>query len=152
MTENKPKTTSDLHTNAIFELLSDNQMRFVTAMVSNPSFSKREAAEHIGLNPDTVYRWGTIINDAVDQARLDTHMATLEMRKQAVMKAMRVKIALLDSDDENVRSKAATELIEWELGKANQRTEHTGADGKPIEVNWSQVMRVDPDDTDDPFA
>lgn len=29
-------------------------------------------------------------------------------------------------------------------------TEHTGADGGAIV--WSQVMRVDPDDTDDPFA
>lgn len=37
---------------------------------------------------------------------------------------------------------------------ARQKIQHDigNADGKPFEVLWSQVMRVDPDDTDDPFA
>lgn len=33
-----------------------------------------------------------------------------------------------------------------------ERNEVTGADGGAIELKWSQVMRVDPDETDDPFA
>ena len=135
MTDQPPKTTRNLHTNAVFELLSDNQMRFVTAMVDNPSFSKKEAAEHIGLNPDTVYRWGSIINDAIEQARVDAHKSALEMQKNALIKAMAVKIALLGSEDESIRSRVATELIEWQLGRATNRTEHTGADGGAMTFN-----------------
>ena len=134
MTENQTKTTDNLHTDDIFALLSDNQWRFVTAMVDNPSFSKKEAAEHIGLLPDTVYRWGNIVNEAVEKAREDVHEAALSMRKRAVLKALRVKISLLDSEEESIRSKAATEIIEWELGKSTQPTELTGKNGGAIET------------------
>ena len=150
MTETHNETTQNLHTDDVFAQLSDSQWRFVTAMVENPSFSKKDAAEYIGINPDTAYRWPKHVNEAVEQARANVHDAALSMRKQAVLKAIAVKLALLNSDDENIRSRAATEIIEWELGKATSRTEHTGADGGAIK--WEQVMRVDLDDTDDPFA
>ena len=65
------------------------------------------------------------------------------MRKQALLKAMAVKVKLLDSVDENVRSKVATELIEWELGKATLRNEHTGAGGGAVEfkhtINYADM-------------
>lgn len=32
------------------------------------------------------------------------------------------------------RQSVATEIIEWELGKATQRQEHAGVDGRPIEI------------------
>ena len=56
------------------------------------------------------------------------------MRKNAVLKAIAVKVKLLDSDEESIRSKAATEIIEWELGKATQPTELTGKNGGAIET------------------
>ena len=37
-------------------------------------------------------------------------------------------------------------------GKRAMSHEHSGKNGGAIEVQWSQVMRVDPDETDDPFA
>ncbi|MGB1285053.1 MAG: hypothetical protein ACPG7F_00850, partial [Aggregatilineales bacterium] len=75
------------------------------------------------------------------------HTATLAMRKQALLKAMAVKVKLLDSDDENIRSKAATELIEWELGRATARNEHTGAGGGAMQVSfsWEDMIKRDDD-------
>lgn len=117
-----------------FAQLSDSQWRFVTAMVENPTYSKKDAAAHIGITSDTVYRWPKYVDEAIEQARRDVHEAARSMRRQAVLKAIAVKLALLDSEDESVRSKAATEIIEWELGKAIQRSEHTGADGGALEI------------------
>lgn len=147
MTENNSQTTEKPHTEAVFEQLSDNQWRFVTAMVENPAMSKKDAAELIDIKPDTVYRWPPFVDEAIKLARENVHNAALTMRKQAVLKAIAVKLALLNSEDENVRSRAATEIIEWELGKAAQRTEVTGKDGGALEVKhyvgWS------PDNWDD---
>lgn len=129
MIDTNSQNTENPHTSDVFSLLSDTQWRFVTAMIENPSFSKKDAAHHIGITPDHVYRWPDYVNDAIAQARADVHEAARTMRRQAVLKAIAVKIALLNSDDEAIRSKAATEIIEWELGKASQITEVTGKDG-----------------------
>ena len=140
MTKKEPKAIDEVHTNAIFSQLSENQWRFVTAMVENPAYSKKEAAEHIGMNPQTIYKWGDLINRAVELARRDIHSAALDRRKQAVLKAISVKLALLDSDDENVRSKAASEIINWELGQATQKQDLT-TNGKDLTFTF-----VYPDD------
>lgn len=123
-----------------FALLSDTEWRFVTAMVENPTFSKKQAAEHIGITPDYMYRWGAHVDEAVILSRRNIHDAALSMRKKAVLKAIAVKVKLLDSEDENVRSKAASEIIEWELGKATQKNEHTGADGGAITTQNTSVV------------
>ena len=129
-----------------FLYLTDSQWRFVTAMVENPSWNKKQGAEHIGLNPRTVYAWGDYVDVAIEFARKDIHQAAVERRKQAILKAIAVKVALLDSEDENIRSKAATEIIEWELGKATQRTENTGANGSALEyVVRFEGLNIDPD-------
>lgn len=140
MNENEAKR----HNIDPFSQLTDNQWRFVTAMVENPSFSKKAAAEYIGLKPETVYKWDSYVDDAIERARHNVHEAAVASRKQALLKAIAVKRALLDSDDENVRSKAATEIIEWELGRASQRQELTGQDGGAITINV-----VYDDDNDD---
>lgn len=139
MMETNSEPTQNQHTDDVFSQLSDTQWRFVTAMVENPTFSKKDAAKHIGITPDTVYRWDKTVDAAIETARANIHQAALGMRKQAVLKAIAVKIRLLDSDDENVRSKVATEIIEWELGKAAQRTELANADGKPFQTQQTNV-------------
>ena len=142
MTQDNSETTGQPHTNDLFSLLSDVQWRFVTAMVENPTFTKKAAAEHIGITADTAYRWPDYVDDAVEQARQEIHNAARAMRKQAVLKAIAVKLKLLDSDDEAIRSKAASEIIEWELGKAIQHTDITSAGEK---FNFEIVY---PDDHD----
>lgn len=123
MVENSKQNTE----NNPFLQLSDTQWRYITARIENPQFNIKQAAEHIGVAPTTVYNWDNYVSEALELAREDLHGATITMRKQALLKAMAVKVALLDSDDENVRQRAANDLIEWELGKAGQPI--TGADG-----------------------
>ena len=53
------------------------------------------------------------------QAAQKVEMARAIARKY-LTKAMMVKVKALDSDDEGTRQRAATELIEWQLGKAAQ--------------------------------
>jgi len=144
--ENNKKNPRNQHTDGVFAQLSDKQWRFVTAMVENPSFSKKDAATYIGLVPDTAYRWPSYVNEAVEQARRNVHDAALAMRKQAVLKAVGVKLALLNSDDEAIRSKAASEIIEWELGKAATRADiDITSDGERL---TGLIINLDDDDGD----
>lgn len=115
-----------------FAMLSDLQWRYVTAMLDNPSFTKADGARFIGIKPNTVYNWDKYVDKAITLAREDMHRAALTVRKQSLLKAMRVKLALLDSDDEGVRGRAATDILEWELGKATQPLGGPGKDGEII--------------------
>lgn len=105
----------------VLATLSKDQIRFVVALMDHPN--KKEAAESIGIQPGTVYRWNGNIDKAAQLMALDRAEAAKAIRRNAIVKAMAVKLAGLDSDDESIRQKVATELIEWELGKALQRTD-----------------------------
>jgi len=131
-----------------FALLTDSQWRFVTAMLDNPSFSKADAARDVGLKPNTVYAWPDHVDAALLLAREDMHRAALSVRKQALLKAMQVKLDLLESKDAKLRDKVATDIIEWELGKAIQRAQHevSGRDGGAIVLQWPDAPKLSDDD------
>lgn len=115
----------------ILDKLSKDQIRFVVALQEYPS--KKDAAEAIGLRPDTVYRWNGEIEEAarlVAQERLEAAKA---LRRRALQKAILVKIAGLDDPDSRIRQSVASEIIEWELGKALQRQDVTSG-GESISV------------------
>lgn len=115
-----PKSISE-QLSEVLATLSKDQIRFVVALMDHPS--KKEAAESIDIKPDTAYRWNGEIDKAAQLMALDRAEAAKAIRRNAIVKAMAVKLAGLDSDDESIRQKVATELIEWELGKALQRTD-----------------------------
>ena len=117
--------------NDVLGKLSKNQIRFAVAMLECPS--KKDAAEAVGLNPDTVYRWNGDVDEAVRLMSLETTASAIALRKKNLIKAMMVKVAGLDSDDEGVRQKSATEIIEAELGKATQYQDVTSG-GEPIKM------------------
>lgn len=117
---NPEKSISD-RIEAILAKLSKDQIRFVVALQEYPS--KKDAAEAIGVRPDTVYRWNGEIEEAARLMAQERLEAAKTLRRMALVKAVSVKIAGLDSDDENIRQRIATEIIEWELGKALQRNE-----------------------------
>ena len=127
--EKKEKSTSE-RLSAILPLLTKDQLRFVVACMDYPT--KKEAAEAIGMKSNTVYKWNGLVDEAIDLMSLETVEAARAMNKQAIPKAMMTKIAGLDSDNEIIRQKCATELIEWIIGKASQSLEHTGSDGGEI--------------------
>lgn len=109
----------------VLALLTTDQIRFV---VARQQFSTdKEAAEEIGIKPDTVYQWkhkGHPIDDAVKFMAFDGVITALHIRKRHLAEAMAVKVAGLKSDDERLRQNVATEVIEWELGRATQPQEH----------------------------
>ena len=108
----------------VFTKLSKDQLRFIVAM--QEFSSKREAAEELGIKPQTVYNWPPIIDEAIKLLALDIVESSRQMRKSALAKAIAVKIAGLDSLDEKIRQAAATEIIEAELGKPKQPIDLTG--------------------------
>jgi len=67
------------------------------------------------------------------------------VRRRNLAKAMLVKVAGLDSDDERTRQNVSTEIIEWEMGRAQQTTklEGTGEGGAIVIVNWDDGGNTD---------
>lgn len=132
--ENQEKSSSE-RLGQILSGLTTDQIRYVVAR--QDVSTDKAAAKQIGVSPDAVSRWKyekVPIDEAVRLMALDGLVMALHIRKRNLAKAMAVKVAGLNSDDEKVRQGVATEVIEWEMGKATQRKEHSGPDGGPIET------------------
>lgn len=114
---------------ALLGQLNTNQLRYIVARQEYPT--KGEAAEAIGIQPDTVYRWPEIVEEAARLMAGDGVLVAYEMRRRALPKAMAVKIAGLDSENERLRQDVATEIIESELGRPGQ-TIDLNMTGEPI--------------------
>ena len=114
--------------------LTRNQRRYVIAMLDSPT--KKEAAEMIGVQPDTVYHWNSDVDDLIAIIEADRQAAALViLSNQAPMAAM-VKVAGLESGNESVRQGASTEILDRVLGKPTQRTELTGMDGDDLNIRF----------------
>lgn len=124
-------------------LLSVDQLRFVSVMGNTAS--KKEAAELIGLTQNTVYKWPAIVDKAILLSAQDREATSREVMKNHLLKATMVKLKGLDSDDEPTRQKVATEIIEWNLGKATQKQELSGPDGAPVPVAIQFIPYAGPD-------
>lgn len=112
----------------IWRGLSREQRSYV--VVRSGTKTKKAAAVLAGQKPDTVYHWGEEVEEAALILKDDILIAALAIRKEALIKAIMVKVQGLESDNETVAQKAASEIIEWELGKANQPI--SGPGGGPI--------------------
>lgn len=113
----------------ILAQLTKDQLRFVVALQEYPT--KDAAAKAIHVKPGTVYEWPDIVDEAAKLLALDALESAKALRARNLVKAMGVKTAGLNSKDERIRQSAATELIEWELGKAQGKTELTGLEKLP---------------------
>lgn len=117
------KSSSD-QLESVLGKLSTDQIRFVVAR--QEFATDKEAAQEIGIKPDTVYQWkhrGSPIDQAVRLMALDGIVVAKELRRRNLAKAMAVKVAGLDSIKEPTRQSVATEIIEWEMGRATQKQE-----------------------------
>jgi len=121
-------TSSELET--ILEQLTPDQLRFVVARQQHRT--DKAAAEALDISTQVVYRWPDIVKEAVRLMAYDGLVTALYIRRNALAKAMMVKVNGLDSKEERIRQSVATEVIEWEVGKATQKNELTGRDGGPI--------------------
>jgi hypothetical protein len=149
MTESNQKKTknsiSDTDLDRLLSGLTMNQIRFIIAR--QECSTDKEAAEAINITPDTVYHWKSRdkvpINEVLQAMAADGLVTALHIRRRALDKAMLVKVAGLDSENEHIRQRSSTEIIEWETGKANQPIEHKG------EINIKGYEKVSPDDWTD---
>jgi len=139
---NAEKSISERLSEVLPQLTKD-QLRFVVALQEYPT--KKEAAEAIGLKPDTAYRWNGIVEEAAGLMALESVESARIMNRKAVPKAMAVKIAALDSDNEVIRQKAATELIEWMTGKASQPLTGEIDTNLVVNLSWGDDVVKDND-------
>jgi len=125
MHQNAPKCTTNNDLEQVLQGLSLDQIRFVIARTETNSDA--EAARKLGISRSTVAHWPSDAKDAIAQALhymvADGLVTALHLRRRNLAKAMAVKVAGLETDDERLRQNVATEIIEWELGKATQRNE-----------------------------
>jgi len=138
--ETQVNSSSELE--AVLEKLTPDQIRFVVARQECPT--DKEAAEEIKVSASTISYWkrtGVPIDEAVRLMAFDGLTTALHVRRRNLAKAMLVKVAGLDDTDSTLRQRVATEIIEWETGKATQRQEISGADGEPLTVNF--ISNVD---------
>ena len=134
--ENRPDPTTDA-LDALCRQLTIDQIRFVVARQEHST--DKAAAEFLDISPATVKDWkykGAPIDEAVKLMGVDGVVVARNVRRRNLAKAMLVKVGGLDSDDERTRQGVATEIIEWEMGRAQQAVKHegTGKDGA-IEVS-----------------
>lgn len=113
--------------------LSVDQIRFVVAR--QDCATDKLAAEAIGFTPNTIAKWkhaGVPVALAVRLMVEDGLVVAQTIRRKALAKAMLIKTAGLDDENPRIAQSVATEIIEWEMGKATQRSELTGLDGDPL--------------------
>ena len=117
----------------LLDQLTVEQIRFVVAR--QEAKTDKEAAKAIGISAGTVKNWkyaGVPLDEAVKLMAMDGVVAALHIRRKGLAKAMAIKYEGLESKDKRLQQSVATEFVEWELGKAKQRQEITGAEGKAL--------------------
>jgi hypothetical protein len=116
--ESTPNDTVSSALDDILKQLTITQLRFIVAR--NESKSDREAAEMIGISPSTVKGWDNKaqVDEAIRLMLFDGIVMARTLRRRNLAKAMAVKVAGLNSVDEKLRQSVATEIVEWEMGKA----------------------------------
>ena len=131
---------------AILQELSIDEIRFLIARVDTST--DKDAATAIGISPNTVKKWPAERKELIRTARKlmaqDGIVTAMHLRRRNLAKAMAVKVKGLESADERIRQNVATEVIEWELGKATQPTEGSST----VNVNVKHAEEL----TDDQLA
>jgi len=123
----------------VWSQLTPPQRRFVVAMQEYPT--KKEAAVALGISPNTVYNWPSVVDDAIAIAINNIALATLGIIAANATKAAMVKVKGMDSYDEKIAQAAATEILDRNIGKPLQRQEFSGEGGGAI-----RVTLIDSDD------
>ena len=119
--QKSPEVSISDELEGLLESLSLNQIRY--AVARQTEIDKGAAALVCGLQPDTVYRWGPEVEEAVRLIARDTVITALHLQRRMIARAMAVKVAGLSSDNEHIRQACAAELLDRGLGKAVQRTD-----------------------------
>lgn len=90
--------------------LSTMQIKYVVARQSTQTVT--EAANEVGIKPDTVYRWPKIVKEAVRLMAADGLIVARHILHSNVAKAAMVKAGGLDSKSEKTQQDAATDILD----------------------------------------
>ncbi len=134
MNEQNPEKSTSEQFAAVWATLGHNQKRFVIAMLECKT--KKEAAQSIGIKPDTAYHWNELVDKVIELARSDIQSAAVGIIAAAGSKAAAIKAGGLDSDNERIRQDSATEILDRNMGKPTQRQELTGKDGGEVTIKY----------------
>ena len=115
----------------LWNKLTPTQKRFAVAMQEHPT--KKEAAEAIGINPQTSYNWNGDVDAVIEYMTNNIALATLGILQANATKAAMVKARGLDSKNEKIAQDVATEIIERNIGKVPQRNENR-------EITWQDEV------------
>ena len=144
--ESKPtETWQDLE--RLLAQLTVEQIRFVVARQEHNT--DKAAAKAAGVPAGSIKNWkhrGVPLDAAVKLMAMDGVVAALHIRRKGLAKAMAIKYEGLESKDKRLQQSVATEFVEWELGKAMQRQEVTGASGKdllPVDELLAALKKAD---------
>lgn len=135
--ENPENSTSE-QLSAILASLTVDQIKYVIAR--QDTATDKEAAEAVGVKPNTVYKWPPEVDAAVRLLAVSSVEGARALMQRSLLKAVQMKIGALDSDSESVQQKAATEIIEWIMGRAAQPV--TGKDGESIPIQIIEVFKA----------
>ena len=94
--------------------LSMEQQSWAIARLS--ATSDAAAARACGVATRTVYSWPSAVRQAPSRMRAAAADVALQMRRDALIEAMAVKIEGLRSLDERIRQAVASEILRDELG------------------------------------
>lgn len=130
---------------ALFELypsVTVDQWRFIAARLKHST--DKAAAEEIGIHPTSVSKWSN--KAEIDEllkmfAANSADGARAALEKQALEAAL-VLLALMGSDDERTRLEAAKQVLDRVLGKAMQRNEVSGPDGRELRIEYVNDWRA----------
>jgi len=144
MTEQKAQNGTSEALREVLKRLSIDQIRYVVAR--QQCATDAEAARAVNIGRRTVYNWGDDVRLAVRLMAQDGLTTALHIRHEHLAEAMLVKIDGLKSNEERVRQSVATEIIEWETGKATQKQEvDVTSGGEPIRLTWGEPV-IEPDE------
>jgi hypothetical protein len=121
--ENPRESNSEETLEDCIEQLTTDQIRYVVAR--QEFTSDKETAEALDMKPDTVWHWPPVVKRAVRLMAEDGMVMARHIRRKALAKAMLTKTSGLDSKDESIRQRVATEIIDWEMGKAQESLDLT---------------------------
>jgi len=112
--------SSDQDFEALWQRLSDSQQRYVVARQNHAR--KKDAANEVGIAPQTVYGWPDYVEDAADRL-LDHTKETIKagLESAAGKAIVELKQRLLEADDERTALKAVKYVIDQLEGKPTQK-------------------------------
>lgn len=123
----------------LLKVLTTDQIRYVIAR--QETSTDKEAARKIGVSNSTVSVWGEPVKRAVQLMAIDGVHVAREILRRNLPKAMAVKAAGLESDNEKVRQDAATEIIDREMGKPLQKSKNETEISGVITVDFEEKLK-----------